>query len=85
MAALEVIRSLLYPNVTGPATHNSGGISLSSLDAGLDTPYRSLTLDNTTPGDRISASVLTIIMLAGTVAGVGWMLSERDETNFRKG
>ena len=84
MAAVEIIQSLLYPTVAGPVTHNSGGISLSNPNAGLDTPPESLTLDNTTLGSKIGASVLTIIILASTFAGAGWMLSERDEENFRK-
>jgi mannan endo-1,6-alpha-mannosidase len=85
MAALEVIQSLLYPSVAGPATYNNGGISLSNPDAGLDIPSKFPGLDNTTLGDKISASVLTIIILTGTVVGAGWLLSEREESDFREG
>jgi mannan endo-1,6-alpha-mannosidase len=82
MAAVEVIQSLLYPTVAGPVTQNSGGISLSNPNAGLDTPSDYITLDNSTLGDKIGASVLTIIMLVGTVAGAGWILSDKEEVYF---
>jgi mannan endo-1,6-alpha-mannosidase len=84
MAAMEVIQSLLYPFVAGPASRNSGGTSLSRPNAGLDTASGPPLLNDSTVGDRIGGVFLTVIMLVGTVAGAVWMLWERDELNFRQ-
>jgi mannan endo-1,6-alpha-mannosidase len=84
MAAMEVIQSLLYPFVAGPASRNSGGSSLSRPNAGLDTASELPILKESTVGDKIGGSSLTVLMLVSTVAGAVWMLSERDEPNYRR-
>jgi mannan endo-1,6-alpha-mannosidase len=84
MAALEVIQSLLYPFVAGPASRNSGGSSLSRPDAGIDTASERPLPNDSTVGDKIGGSFLTVFMLLSTVAGAIWMVSERDEPNFRQ-
>jgi mannan endo-1,6-alpha-mannosidase len=81
MAAIEVIQSLLYPFVAGPASRNSGGMSLSRPNAGLDTTSNPPLLDDNTIGDKIGGGFLTLIMLVSTVAGAVWMLSNSDESN----
>jgi mannan endo-1,6-alpha-mannosidase len=84
MAAVEVIQSLLYPFVAGPASRNSGGTSLSRPNAGLDTASEPRLLNNSTVGDKIGVAFLTVIMLVSTITGAVWMLSERDEPNSRQ-
>jgi mannan endo-1,6-alpha-mannosidase len=84
MAAMEVIQSLLYPYVTGPASRSSGGSSLSRPNAGLDTTSELPILNDSTVSDKIGGSFLTVCMLVSTVAGAVWMLSERDESNYRQ-
>jgi mannan endo-1,6-alpha-mannosidase len=84
MAAVEVIQSLLYPFVAGPASRNSGGTSLSRPNAGLDTASEPSLLNNNTVGDRIGGAFLTVVILVSTVVGAVWMLSERDEPKFRQ-
>lgn len=83
MAALEVIQSLLYPAVAGPVSRNSGGTSLSNPDAGLDNTTEFSTLEDITLGEKIGASVLTVVVVASAVVGAAWMLSERDEPRLR--
>ncbi|KAF3031973.1 hydrolase 76 protein [Didymella heteroderae] len=84
MAALEVILNLLYPTVAGPVTHDSGGISHSQPDAGIDPTHHSFPRDSVRLSDKIGGSALTIMVLVGTVAGAWWMLSETDEPHFRR-
>ena len=84
MAAVEVIQSLLYPTAAGPVTHDSGGISISQPSAGLDPTDENYRRDSVRLSDKIGGSVLTIIVLVGTVAGAWWLLSETDELHFRR-
>ncbi len=84
MAAVEVIQSLLYPTVAGPATQKNGGTSSSSPDAGLGTEAKPTAPGGATAGERIAGSVLTIVMLASTIAGAYWLLSGQDEQCFRQ-
>lgn len=75
MAALEVVQGLLYPSVSGPATQNNGGISVSDPNAGSDVPQTPITFNEVTTGDKAGASILTIIVLVAIVAGAWWMVS----------
>jgi mannan endo-1,6-alpha-mannosidase len=84
MAAMEVIQSLLYPSATGPASRSSGGSSLSRPNAGLDTTGELPMLNDSTVGDKIGGSFVTVCMVVSTLAGAVWMLSERDESNYRQ-
>jgi mannan endo-1,6-alpha-mannosidase len=84
MAAMEVIQSLLYPLVAGPASRTSGGTSLSRPNAGLGTAGEPPLLNDSTLGDKIGGIFLTVIMLVSTIAGAVWMLSERDEPISRQ-
>jgi mannan endo-1,6-alpha-mannosidase len=85
MAALEVIQSLLYPFVAGPASRNSGGMSLSRPNAGLDTASEHPLLNYRTAGHKIAGSFLTVFMTVATLAGAVWMLSERNEPSYLQG
>lgn len=75
MAAMEVVQSLLYPTVAGPATQDRGGISVSDPNAGADVPQTAVTFNAVTTGDKAGASFLTIIVLVAIVAGAWWMIS----------
>lgn len=84
MAAVEVIQNLLYPTVAGPVTHDSCRISPSQPGAGLNTTDEIVPRNSVRLSDKIGGSVLTIIVLVGTLAGAWWMLSETDELHFRR-
>ncbi|KAH7394622.1 glycoside hydrolase [Pyrenochaeta sp. MPI-SDFR-AT-0127] len=76
MAAMEVIQNLLYTQVSGPATQESGGISKSDPNAGTNAgPDVSVTFDSITTGDKAGACILTLIVLLSTLAGACWMVS----------
>ena len=75
MSALEVVQSLLYPTVSGPATVNKGGVSVSNPDAGADAPVSTITFNSVTAGDKAGASILTLIVLVGILVGAWWMVS----------
>lgn len=75
MAALEVVQSLLYPTVAGPATQKAGGISVSDPNAGASAPNTPITFNSVTTGDKAGASILTLIVLVGILAGAWWMVS----------
>jgi mannan endo-1,6-alpha-mannosidase len=74
MAAVEIMQSLLYPTVTGPATVRNGGVSISDPSAGLETPNTHIAFNNITVGDKAGASIVTAIVVMGTVYGALWML-----------
>jgi mannan endo-1,6-alpha-mannosidase len=75
MAALEIVQSLLYPTVPGPATADRGGISESNPNAGADAPDKPITFNNITTGDKAGASILTLVVLAFILVGAWWMVS----------
>ncbi|KAF1926235.1 glycoside hydrolase family 76 protein [Didymella exigua CBS 183.55] len=75
MAALEIVQALLYPTVDGPVTAERGGISKSDPDAGNNAPADPTTVNSITTSDRVGASILTIIVLVGTIVGAWWMVS----------
>jgi mannan endo-1,6-alpha-mannosidase len=75
MAALEVVQSLLYTTVAGPATQKAGGISVSDPNAGASAPNTPITFNSVTTGDKAGASILTLIVLVAILAGAWWMVS----------
>jgi mannan endo-1,6-alpha-mannosidase len=75
MAALEIVQSLLYNQVAGPATQERGGISVSTPDAGADVPNTPIVFNSVTTGDKAGASILTLIVLVGIIVGAWWMVS----------
>jgi mannan endo-1,6-alpha-mannosidase len=75
MAALEVVQALLYPTISGPATANKGGISISNPDAGSGVTDKPITFDSVTTGDKAGASILTIFILVAIIVGAWWMVS----------
>ncbi|KAH6632938.1 mannan endo-1,6-alpha-mannosidase DCW1 precursor [Boeremia exigua] len=76
MAALEIVQALLYPTVDGPATAERGGISKSDPDAGNKTPAdHAANLNSVTTSDKLGASILTIVILVGTIIGGWWIVS----------
>ncbi|KAF2131061.1 mannan endo-1,6-alpha-mannosidase DCW1 precursor [Dothidotthia symphoricarpi CBS 119687] len=75
MAALEVVQSLLYDTVSGPASKDAGGISTSDPSAGQDAPTTEVVFDTVTTGDKAGASILTIVVLVGILVGAWWMVS----------
>jgi mannan endo-1,6-alpha-mannosidase len=74
MAALEIVQALLYPTVDGPATTERGGLSKSDPNAGIEAPNDdgSSTLDSIGTRDKVGASILTVILVVGSVAGAWW-------------
>jgi mannan endo-1,6-alpha-mannosidase len=77
MAALEIVQALLYPTVDGPATTERGGISKSDPNAGIEAPIDDGTtrFDSISTRDKVGASVLTVIVVVGSVIGAWWMVS----------
>ncbi|KAH9875300.1 hypothetical protein J1614_004792 [Plenodomus biglobosus] len=75
MAALEIVQSLLYPTVGGPATAQAGGISVSDPTAGSDVPQSPITFNNVTTGDKAGASILTLLVLVSILVGAWWMVA----------
>jgi mannan endo-1,6-alpha-mannosidase len=76
MAALEIVQALLYPTVDGPATAERGGISKSDPEAGIETPddEASTTFESITTRDKVGASIMTVIVVAGSLVGAWWMV-----------
>ena len=77
MAALEIVQALLYPTVDGPATIERGGISQSNPNAGIEAPNDdgSIHFDSISTRDRVGASVLTVLVVGGSLVGAWWMVS----------
>jgi mannan endo-1,6-alpha-mannosidase len=75
MAGLEIVQSLLYPTVGGPATQKAGGISVSNPEAGNNVPKTPITFDTVTTGDKAGASILTLLVLVAILVGAWWMVS----------
>lgn len=75
MAAMEVVQSLLYTQISGPVTHQTGGLSVSNPNAGANVPKTPITFSNVTTGDKAGASILTLIVLVGILVGAWWMVS----------
>ncbi|KAL5116193.1 hypothetical protein ACEQ8H_005858 [Pleosporales sp. CAS-2024a] len=75
MAALEVVQALLYPYVSGPATHEKGGISTSNPDAGTNVPKTPIHFNTVTTGDKAGAGILTLLVLVAILVGAWWMVS----------
>ncbi|RYN24565.1 Mannan endo-1,6-alpha-mannosidase [Alternaria arborescens] len=77
MAALEIVQALLYPTVDGPATTERGGISQSNPNAGIEAPNDdgSTHFDSISTRDRVGASVLTVLVVGGSLVGAWWMVS----------
>lgn len=75
MAAMEVVQSLLYTTVPGPATAQKGGISASNPDAGANAPTSAITFNSITTGDKAGASILTLLVLVAILVGAWWMVS----------
>jgi mannan endo-1,6-alpha-mannosidase len=76
MAAMEIVQSLLYPTVTGPATKRNGGISVSDPGAGLETTNTHIAFNTITVSDKAGACMATVILVVGTVYGALWMQFE---------
>jgi mannan endo-1,6-alpha-mannosidase len=76
MAALEIVQALLYPTVGGPATAERGGLSLSDPNAGIEAPDDdgAAALDSITTKDKTFASILTIVVVGGSLGGALWMV-----------
>jgi mannan endo-1,6-alpha-mannosidase len=75
MAALEIVQSLLYPSVSGPAAADRGGLSKSNPDAGNDAPDEPMsTLDSITTTDKVGAIILTVVVLLAMIVGAWWMV-----------
>jgi mannan endo-1,6-alpha-mannosidase len=75
MAALEIVQSLLYPTVGGPATADRGGISKSDPNAGAEAPKTGPVFNAVTTGDKAGAGILTLIVLSSIIVGAWWMVS----------
>ncbi|OBT61852.1 hypothetical protein VE03_08825 [Pseudogymnoascus sp. 23342-1-I1] len=75
MSALEVIQSTLIQDSAAPVTNTTGGTSVGNYDAGSTSKDAAAVANDWTPttGDKAGAGVLTAVMLAGVIGGVGWM------------
>ena len=74
MSALEVVQSLLYPQVKPPFTAYEGGTSIGDPSAGTGEDQLNLSFAPTTTGDRVGAGFLTTICLAMMVGGTYWLI-----------
>lgn len=75
MAALEVMQALLFREVAGPVTANTGGISKSNPSAGGEAPQTPITFNAITGGDKAGAGFLTALVLVAIVGGAWWMVA----------
>lgn len=78
MAALEVIQANLITRVAAPVTKDEGGTSKGDPNAGSK-PHKStppgLRHDITT-GDKVGASILTVLVMIGMGGSCGWIIWE---------
>lgn len=76
MCALEAIISTLNPQVGGPITQATGGISLSDPNAGhgANDPYDAYLHSPVTTGDKAGAGILTLLVTVSWLAGAVWLL-----------
>lgn len=75
MSALEVIQSTLIGQASAPVTNTTGGTSTGNYDAGSTSKDAAGVMNNWIPttGDKAGAGIVTAVILAGVVGGVGWM------------
>ncbi|KFZ07968.1 hypothetical protein V502_09633 [Pseudogymnoascus sp. VKM F-4520 (FW-2644)] len=75
MSALEVIQSTLIGQAAAPVTNTTGGTSTGNYDAGSTSKDTAGVMNNWIPtmGDKAGAGVVTAVILAGVIGGVGWM------------
>lgn len=75
MSALEVIQSTLFEQIDAPVTNTTGGTSTGDYNAGSDSKDAAGLMNDWTPtvGDKAGAGVVTAVLLAGVIGGVGWM------------
>ncbi|ELR03369.1 hydrolase 76 protein [Pseudogymnoascus destructans] len=76
MSALEVIQSTLIGQTPGPVTNTTGGTSQGNYKTGSNAKTAASLINDWTPttGDKAGAGVVTAVILAGLVGGVGWMI-----------
>lgn len=75
MSVLGALTSLLVEETEGaPVTNQTGGTSKGDDDAGVETV--TVTFDPVTTADKAGAAILTIMLLAGGLCTVGWMVWE---------
>jgi mannan endo-1,6-alpha-mannosidase len=75
MAAMEIMQSLLFTNVTGPVSEKTGGISKSDPSAGSGNTDQPIVFDTITTGDKAGAGFLTTVVIIGILGGAWWMVS----------
>lgn len=74
LCALEVIQSNLIGKVQGPLTNVTGGTSAGDDAAGSGGTKDPTKLKKITQADRAGAVIITVIVLAGWLGGMIWLI-----------
>lgn len=74
LCALEVIQSNLITKVRGPLTNTTGGTSEGDDAAGGSGTKDPTAMSKITQADRAGAVIVTIIVLAGWLGGLIWLI-----------
>lgn len=74
LCALEVIQSNLITKVQGPLTNKTGGTSTGDDSAGSSGDSDPTAMKKVTDSDRAGAAILTIIVLAGWLGAMIWLI-----------
>jgi mannan endo-1,6-alpha-mannosidase len=74
LCALEVIQSNLINTVQGPLTNHTGGTSVGDDAAGSGGTNDPTRLRKVTQADRAGAVIMTVIVLAGWLGGMIWLI-----------
>lgn len=74
LCALEVIQSNLITKVRGPLTNVTGGTSEGDATAGSGGTKDPTRMKKITQADRAGAVIVTIIVLAGWLGGMIWLI-----------
>jgi len=75
MSALSIIQAMLIDEAPGLVTNETGGTSVGNAAAGSSTTSNDgTTITPATTGDKAGAGIVTAIMLAGVLGGVGFLV-----------
>lgn len=73
MDVLGAVSSLLIGSSKGPVTNSTGGTSVGNPNAGGNPNSFEVPVAPITAGDKVGASIVTIILVCSTVSILGWM------------
>lgn len=75
MSALSVVQSMLIDEAPALVTNSTGGTSKGNADAGSGKDSSTaVVITPATSGDRAGAGILTAVIIAGCIGGVGFMV-----------